>query len=162
LPFVEALRQYVAECPPEALARELGEGAAEVAKLVPELLQRLPETPVASQLPAEQERHRLFESVCGLLFRAAAEAPPVLVPAALPRAVRPALLVLAALVPPPGEGALVVLGTYRDVVLDRRHPLSEMLAELRRERLYRRILLRGFPADEVRMLLEALARHELR
>src|SRR5262245_16200517 len=162
LPFVEALRQYVAECPPEALARELGEGAAEVAKLVPELLQRLPETPVASQLPAEQERHRLFESVCGLLFRAAAETPLVLVLDDLHWADRPTLLLLRHLLRHLGESALVVLGTYRDVDLDRRHPLSEMLAELRRERLYRRILLRGFSADEVRMLLEALARHELR
>src|SRR5262249_11912608 len=53
-------------------------------------------------------------------------------------------------------------GTYRDVELDRRHPLAEVLAELRRERLYDRILLRGFTAAEVRALMEALAQHELR
>jgi class 3 adenylate cyclase len=162
LPFVEALRQYVAERPPEALARELDDGGAEVAKLVPELLQRLPGTRAASQLPAEQERHRLFESVCGLLSRAAAETPLVLVLDDLHWADRPTLLLLRHLLRRLGESALVVLGTYRDVDLDRRHPLSEMLAELRRERLYRRILLRGFSAGEVHMLLEALARQELR
>jgi class 3 adenylate cyclase len=162
LPFVEALRQYVAELPSDALARSLGDGAADVAKLVPELLQRLPEAPAASQLPAEQERHRLFESVCALLVRAAAETPLVLVLDDLHWADRPTLLLLRHLLRRLGESALVVLGTYRDVDLDRRHPLSEMLAELRRERLYRRILLRGFSADEVRTLLEAFSRQELR
>jgi class 3 adenylate cyclase len=161
LPFVEALRQYVADRPPEALARELGDGVAEVAKLVPEVLQRLPNAPATSQLPAEQERHRLFESVCGLLARAAAEAPLVLVLDDLHWADRPTLLLLRHLLRRVGECALVVLGTYRDVDLDRRHPLSEMLAELRRERLYQRILLRGFSASEVRALLEALSRQEL-
>src|SRR6185295_10413438 len=162
LPFVEALRQHVGERAADALVRDLGDGAGDVAKLVPELLQRLPDLPAAAQFPADQERHRLFESVCGLLVRTAAETPVVLVLDDLHWADRPTLLLLRHLLRRLGESSLLVLGTYRDVDLDRRHPLSEMLGELRRERLYQRIVLRGFSAGEVRALLEALSRQELR
>ena len=53
---------------------------------------------------------------------------------------KPSLLLLRHLVRRLGDSRLVVFGTYRDVELDRRHPLAEVLAELRRERLYERIL----------------------
>src|SRR5262249_2134867 len=172
LPFVEALREYVADRAPDALARELGEGAAEVAKLVPEVLQRLPQAPAAlqrlprappaGQPPPEQERHRLFESITTLLVNAAADTPLVLMLDDLHWADRPALLLLRHLLRRLGEARLVILGTYRDVDLDRRHPLAEMLGELRRERLYHRILLRGFTQSEVRSLLEAFSRQDLR
>ncbi|MEE9284704.1 MAG: adenylate/guanylate cyclase domain-containing protein, partial [Dehalococcoidia bacterium] len=41
--------------------------------------------------------------------------------------------------------------------LDRAHPLSEVVAGLRRERLYQRVLLRGLPAEDVRAMLLAIA-----
>jgi hypothetical protein len=50
-----------------------------------------------------------------------------------------------------------VVGTYRDIELDRRHPLSTMLVELRRERLYERVLLRGLSESEVTELIEAIS-----
>ena len=36
------------------------------------------------------------------------------------------------------EARLLLVGTYRDVELSRRHPLSQTLAELTRERLFER------------------------
>jgi class 3 adenylate cyclase len=56
---------------------------------------------------------------------------------------------------------LLVVGTYRDVELDRRHPLAEVLSALRRERLYERLLLRGLTTTEVKALLESAAQHAL-
>jgi predicted ATPase len=50
-----------------------------------------------------------------------------------------------------------MVGTYRDVELDRRHPLSAVLGELRRERLYQRVLLRGLSESEVKELIEAIS-----
>ncbi len=161
LPFVEAMREYVLSRPAEALQQELGDGAAEIAKLVPELLQRLPVIEPLPKIPPEQERYRLFESICAFLVNAARTTPLVLVLDDLHWADKPSLLLLRHLVRRLGESRLLLLGTYRDVELDRRHPLAEVLAELRRERLYDRILLRGFSAPEVRLLLEALAQHEL-
>ncbi len=161
LPFVEAMREYILGRPAEALTHELGSGASEIAKLVPEVLQRVTGIEAATKVPPEQERYRLFESVCTFLVSAAKATPLVLVLDDLHWADKPSLLLLRHLVRRLGESRLVVLGTYRDVELDRRHPLAEVLAELRRERLYDRILLRGFSGPEVRALLEALAQHEL-
>jgi len=161
LPFVEAMREYILARPAEALTHELGDGASEIAKLVPEVLQRVTGIEAATKVPPEQERYRLFESVCTFLVSAAKATPLVLVLDDLHWADKPSLLLLRHLVRRLGESRLVVLGTYRDVELDRRHPLAEVLAELRRERLYDRILLRGFSGPEVRALLEALAQHEL-
>jgi len=161
LPFVEAVRQYVIARPADALAQELGDGASDVAKLVSEVRQRLPVIPPSAELPPEQERYRLFESVCTFLVNASRANPLFVVLDDLHWADRPSLLLLRHLARRLSESRLVVVCTYRDVELDRRHPLAEMLAELRRERLYERILLRGLSADEVKALLEALAQHEL-
>jgi hypothetical protein len=53
---------------------------------------------------------------------------------------------------------LLIIGTYRDVEVDRNHPLSAALAELRRVSSYSRVLLRGLNADEVRRMLESITR----
>src|SRR5512136_3381446 len=55
----------------------------------------------------------------------------------------------------------LIVGTYRDVEVDRNHPLSAALAELRRVSTYGRVLLRGLNADEVRRMLEAIAGQEV-
>ena len=49
---------------------------------------------------------------------------------------------------------LLVMGTYRDVELSRRHPLAETLAELTRERLFQRILLGGMTQSDVGRFIE--------
>src|SRR5437667_7592639 len=50
---------------------------------------------------------------------------------------------------------LLLIGTYRDVELSRRHPLSQTLAELTRERLFERIILRGLSREDVGRFVEA-------
>ena len=47
-----------------------------------------------------------------------------------------------------GRARILVLGTYRDTDLDRRHPLSTALADLNREDLFTRIPLRGLTLEE--------------
>jgi tetratricopeptide (TPR) repeat protein len=56
---------------------------------------------------------------------------------------------------------LLMVGTYRDVEVDRSHPLSAVLAELRRISNYGRILLRGLNADEVRRMVESITRESV-
>src|SRR5205085_5082747 len=48
---------------------------------------------------------------------------------------------------------LLVLATYRQVDVDRIHPLSAALAELRRTPQFQRVLLRGLKVQEVQGLL---------
>ena len=48
-----------------------------------------------------------------------------------------------------GQSCLLVVGTYRDTELTRRHPLTQTLGELAREPVCRRITLRGVSREEV-------------
>jgi tetratricopeptide (TPR) repeat protein len=161
LSFVEALRQYVADCPDEVLKQELGTGAGDVARLVSEVRQRIPDLPELAATDPEQERYRLFESVVTFLLNAARARPLLLILDDLHWADRPSLLLLQHLARRLAGSRILVIGTYRDVELDRRHPFASVLADLRRERIFERVLLRGLSRDEVHALLEALAQHEL-
>jgi len=59
------------------------------------------------------------------------------------------------------QGArLLVIGTYRDVEVDRGHPLSATLAELRRGADFSRVLLRGLGTPEVQRMLAAITGSE--
>jgi predicted ATPase len=55
---------------------------------------------------------------------------------------------------------ILVAGTYRDTDLDRQHPLSGTLAELNREQLFTRVLLRGLTRDEVGEYMRATMQAE--
>jgi tetratricopeptide (TPR) repeat protein len=161
MPFVEALRQYVATRPDEALRAELGNGASDVAKLVSEVRQRVPASALNTEIPPDQERQRLYESVVTFLLNAAIANPIVLVLDDLHWADAPTLNLLRNLARSVKGSRLLIIGTYRDMDLDRRHPLAEMLADLRRERLFERVLLRGMSPLEVGALLEMAAQQEL-
>ena len=62
---------------------------------------------------------------------------------------KPSLLLLQHLAQRTARDRLLILGAYRDVELDRTHPLSEVLGALRRLPNYRRVLLRGLPQESV-------------
>jgi class 3 adenylate cyclase/tetratricopeptide (TPR) repeat protein len=161
IPFIEALRAHVATRQPEQLRSELGDGAVDVSKLVSEIRQVLPDIPAPVQSEQEQERYRLFESVGAFLMNAAAHQPIMLVLDDLHWADKPSLMLLQHIARRLASGRLLVVGTYRDVDLDRRHPLADALGALRREHLYERTLLRGLNEEEVHALLAAGARHDI-
>jgi len=50
-------------------------------------------------------------------------------------------------------GRLIIVGTYRDVEVDRSHPLSSVLADLRRVQGFQRVPLRGLTVDEVQRMI---------
>jgi len=52
---------------------------------------------------------------------------------------------------------LLLVGTYRDTELSRRHPLSLTLGELTRERLFQRVLLRGLTQEDVSRFIELVS-----
>src|SRR6266516_3039847 len=142
LPFVEALRQYVRGRSDAALLSELGSGAPEVAKLVSEVHERFPDLPEAPLLEGEAERLRLFDSVTRFVCSVSTSEPVVLFVDDSHWADKPSLLLLQYLARNVSSDRVLVLAAYRDVELDRTHPLSEILASLRRERLFERVLLR--------------------
>jgi DNA-binding CsgD family transcriptional regulator len=154
LPFVEALRGYVVERDISALARELGGGAGDVARLIPELGDRLQLEPPPAGDP-EHDRRRLLQSWVAFLTSAAADRPLLLVLEDLQDADRGTLDLLLHLARNLRAARILVVGTYRDVEVDRAHPLSDALAELQRAGTFVRMPLHGLSVDEVhRMFCE--------
>src|SRR6266851_3827870 len=157
LPFAEALRDYVRACPLDDLRTQLGEGAAFVALLIPELRKRLPDVSETSVLSPEHQRYRLFESVCDFLL-AIARSPrglgALLVLEDLHWADRPSLLLLQHLARRLADAPLLVVGTHRTVDVDREHPLVGALADLTREGFGERLQLACLSVQEVAALTE--------
>jgi class 3 adenylate cyclase len=156
-PFVEAFRQYIGGRADDVLRSELGDGAPEVAGLVSEIRQRFPSVLQSTPLEGEAERARLFDSVTTFVRNAAAAQPIVIILDDLHWSDKPTLLMLRYLARNVPGYRILLVGAYRDVELDRTHPLAEILATLRREPFYHRVLLRGLPESDVVNWLSALA-----
>ena len=160
LPFVEALRTYVRDRADDELRAELSTGAPEVATIVSDLRIRFPDLPTSPALEGDAERLRLFEGVSVFLANASAAQPLVLIVDDLHWADKSTLLLLHYLARNLRRERILIVCTYRDVELDRTHPLADTIAELRREHLYERTLLRGFDRDEVKSLMDAVGEQE--
>jgi tetratricopeptide (TPR) repeat protein len=160
LAFVEALRSYVLSRDVQDLKKELGTGAADVARIVSEIRERLKVKPRPHGDP-EEERYRLLQAVTGFLSHAASVQPLLVVLEDLHDADKGTLDMLTHVSRNLAGARLLIAGTYRDVEVDRGHPLSSALAELRRISTYGRVILRGLNADEVRRMLESVTGSEV-
>jgi tetratricopeptide (TPR) repeat protein len=148
-------------CTPADLEIQMGPLGGDVGRLVPEVAQIVPGLSEPLRADAETERYRLFEAIAAFLEGAATNAPVVLVLDDLHWAAKPTLLMLRHLVRTANDMPLFMLGTYRDTELDRRHPLAEMLADMRRDDAVDRIALRGLDEGEVTEFVETAAERPL-
>ena len=125
-PWVQAIRSYVRECDPEQLRSELGAGAAEIAGVVPDVRQRLPdleETPTFED--PQQARFRLFDSLTAFLKSAARGRDRLCWCSTICTGRTRDRCACSEFVARELAGVrLLLIGTYRDVELSRRHPLS--------------------------------------
>ncbi len=180
-PFVEVLRHYITHAPDDVLAAHVREHKGELGRLAPELARRVAELPAPQVAEAETERYLLFEAVTGLLAAASQQQPVVLILDDLQWAGTPELLLLKHILRSPlfsgGAGAspavhrpeasatpagrLLIIGTYRDSDLTRTHPLTAVLADLRREAGVERVALHGLDDDGVVAMVAAAAGHRL-
>jgi tetratricopeptide (TPR) repeat protein len=160
LAFVEALRSYVLTREARDLREELGSGAADVARIISEIRQRL-KIKLRPQKDPEEERYRLLQAVTAFLSNAANVQPMMVVLEDLHDADKGTMEMLTHVSRNLAGARLLIVGTYRDVEVDRSHPLSAALAELRRVSTYGRVLLRGLNADEVRRMLESITRESV-
>ena len=79
-PWVQAIRAYVRDAPGRAVRAEMGSGAAEIAQIVSEVRQRLPDVPPPPTVDdPESARFRLFDAVTTFLKSAAQAQPLVLI-----------------------------------------------------------------------------------
>jgi len=161
LPFIEVMRSYVLARDAEGLRADLAGNAADVARIVPEVRDRLGHLPEPPPGDPEEQRWRLLQAVTGFLRSMSQVQPLLLVLEDLHDADRGTLDLLVDLSRNLDGARLLITGTYRDVEVDRQHPLSNTLADLRRSANFLRVPLRGLTADEVQRMMAAVAQRTI-
>ena len=160
-PWIEVCSQLVEHAPGDVLDGYVAERGGEIGRLARNLARRAPDAPAPQSTDPETERFLLFRAV-GELLRAVARSQPLCVvlddfhwadgqSVALLKHVTGAV----------AQGALLVIVMYRDSDLTKDHPLTGVLADLRRSEGVERIRLSGLGPDEVAALVAAAAGHEL-
>jgi len=153
-PFAGALAHLATAIPARELRTQLGAAAPLVARIVPGLSAQFPHADTDARPDPEIERAEFVEAVIGWLAQVSASAPVVLILDDLHWADSPSLHLLRALARDPRPARVLVLGTYREVELSRTHPLSDVLADLRRETSVARVSLGGLPEAEVASMVD--------
>ena len=156
-PFVEGLRHYLTTTSEPRLGRHAGE----LTRLVPELAHIVPGLAEPLRSDPETERYRLFDALAAWLGDVSAATPLLLVLDDLHWAAKPTLLLLHHLLRSAEPLRLHVVATYRDTDIGRGDPLSDFLADLRREGGVERLALSGLDTLGVAAFIEAAAGHAL-
>ncbi len=151
-PFVEAFETLARLRDPKALRADLGSNAGEVARMVPALRNVLQGELTAPENP-EEDRLRLLSGVLECLRHIGAAHPLLLVLEDLHDADRGTLDLLVYLARHLVGTPVLMVGTYRDVEVDRAHPLAASLAELRRVSQFERMHLAELSVNDVQQLL---------
>lgn len=160
-PFVEALNDWLRSTPANEVARVLGPEASVIGRLAPAVHGVLADVAAPADLGPDEAEARLHDAIGQTLARMTEHRPAVLVLDDLHWADAATVSLLRVVARKATAMPLLVVGTYRDTDLDRRHPLAEALPLLRREVEPTRLALHGLPAESVRELLERLADHEV-
>ena len=154
-PWVQIVRDHLQQHNPADLAEVMGLCAGDIAEIVPEVRSKLPDALPPPPLEPEQSRYRLFDSITSFLKNAARSQPLLLALDDLHWADHASLLLLQFVARRMGDSPFLIVGTYRDVEVSRRHPLSETLAQLVREPVFRRQPLKGFNREDTRLFIGA-------
>ncbi len=154
-PWLQIVRAWLDGHDDDALRATLAAAAAPIAEIVPEIGQRLAlaPPPATSAPDPQQQRFRLFDAIAGFLRRAALREPLLLIVDNLHWADASSLRLLEFIAPDLADTRIVLLATYRDIELNRRHPLSATLGDLARHAHFRRFRLAGLDRDQTAVLV---------
>lgn len=152
-PFIEAIRPLLRLDPS---LKPRGAGAANLARLMPELASTSTGPPLLDD--PNTERYVINEAFVEVLAAAAQRhSPLVVVLDDLHWADEASIALLGHLLRHSRDVPALVVGTYRDTDLDRRHPLADLLRDQRRARRARRLDLGGLDAAQVASLVASVA-----
>ena len=146
-PFLAALDQLLRVIEPDTLRDDLGRGAGELTRLLPDLALRAGDLPAPVSADPDTERHRLYSAVADLLTRVGERDRMLLVVEDLHWADSPTLLLLRHLARSAGDARMVLVATFQDV--DVTGELAGTLADLARAEEAVRIRLEGLSDEEV-------------
>ena len=156
-PFLEALEATLRTGSAKNLRFALGDDAAEIARIMPELRSVYPDIPPAIEAPPDQQRRLLFSAYRSFIERAARLTPIVNIYEDMHWADEPTLLMMEHIAKSVSELPMLVIFTYRDVDLEVGRPFARTLENLLKQKLATRILLRRLPVEGVEKMLAALS-----
>ena len=159
-PWLQILRRYVERTSEETIATELSGLANDLSQIMPELARFSDTEQSGTDASPEQRRFRLFDAMARLLRAVSQRQPLILVLDDVHWADQPSLRLLEFVAQDVHELPLLLIATYRNVELDRGHPLTSTLAELSRDPASRRIVLHGLGSDAVSRYIELTADRE--
>ncbi|HEV8623086.1 MAG TPA: AAA family ATPase [Acidimicrobiia bacterium] len=157
--FAQLVEAIVGAADPSELREDLGPGAGPLARIVPGLHAVLGDVPEPPPLQPDEERFRLLDAVAQFLIARSRRTPLLLCLDDLQWADRGTIAMVRHLARFISEQRILLLGAYRDVEVERGHPLAEALGTLRAE--YERIRLDGLDSEVVGELLSAWAEQQV-
>lgn len=160
-PWVQVLRSYVRNEPPEAVREEMSAGAQDIAQMLPELRTLFVDLARRPDRDSESARFQLFDSTTTFLRNAGRRGTLVIIFDDLHAADTPSLLLLRFLATQLADARILVVATYRDVELTPDHPLAAALSQLARESTTRILSVGGIPEAAVGALIASAAGVEL-
>lgn len=157
-PWVQAIRTYLRGQDPSTLLSQLGAGAADVAQMLPEIHELLPEVPRARvSSDPESARFRLFDSTTAFLRNAGRVRPLVLILDDLHAADASSLLLLRFVAAELGDAPILIVGTYREEGPHLPEHLASTVADVGRHRMTHMVLT-GLDESEVGTFIEGVIR----
>ena len=150
-PWTQVLRNHIRDTEPDVLRTQLGPGTAELAALLPEIAELVPES-AAVPIDDDGARFRTFAAVSTFLHRTAAARPLALFLDDLHAADLSSLLLMHFMAAEVARMPIVIVGCYRDTEV--KPALASAFSDLSREATVRRISLAGIEEGEIGALLE--------
>jgi oligopeptide transport system substrate-binding protein len=130
-PIAEALRSTLPTLTPAELAHAPPWAIGELARLVPELAEHLPDVGALASGDSDQAQARLFKGLAQVLAELSSNGPLLIVLEDLHWASESTLGLLHYLVRQLGGRPVLIVATFRQEVVGRRHPLRELQGQLR-------------------------------
>lgn len=154
-PWIQPLRICIQDKNSEELGTLMGPGAADIAEILPEVRAILPSLDTPTPLDPEQARFRLFDSITTFWKNVSLRTPTLIVLEDLHDADRSSLMLLEFLAGQIGDSRILLIGTYRNVEVSRRHPLSQTIGNLIRESAFLRVDLEGLTKIDVGQFVQS-------
>jgi predicted ATPase len=158
-PFSRIVRDAVDDAAPDEATLTLGEHAADLARIVPGIREKVREMGEPISLPPDKERARILEGFTRTLVNLSARTTVMLAVDDLHLADRATLELLRYLSPEIQRRRLFIIAAFRDEELDRLTDFAEILKQLLRERHATRLTLDALTLDEVGELIQRMAGH---
>jgi len=148
-PWSDIIKEYFRWAPPLLLFKAVGTFAPELAKLVPEVGEKLGTIPSSAPAPSAQQHVRLYEAVTQFFVNISKESPLVLFLDDLQWFDDASMGLLLHMARAITAEHLLVVGAYRDLELEDQRSLSRSVAKINRERLSYALPLKRLAFDHI-------------